>query len=270
MKQPQPKDAPKTVDTISSVVTRFPWWPWSSQISDYGWKPKIPKTLPILAKWPHEQDDWRYFRDFFTKLCWKADSDASVSTAELACLFWWRGNKHSQLEASVSLFQHLILVFRAMLKCLTPSENCQPYPGSLDSKRNKCCARELQKGVFLGVDVSTDDERLQLVRLFDDGAGRNISTWDSVLLVQQLGAAEWLWWRAFSVLCDGGITPIGTASSILFMDVPYMGRYSYWVIGFLGVIRLFIGLFIKSRLKWPVLVVDLLTTKWPDGSFARE
>ena len=119
------------------------------------------------------------------QLHWRIDDNFSVSVVELACIFWWRGFKHSQLEASISLYMHLITTFRAMLKHLQPSDLCQPFPCGVDTKRNKSCGRELPKGIFHGVDVlMSDDERFRLIHIFDEGAGRALSSWDGLLPVQ--------------------------------------------------------------------------------------
>lgn len=188
MKQPSPDKAPKAEPPASSVpdfVARFPLWPWACTKTEFPWRPKIPRSLACPTKWPFELEDWLSFRSFFSKLCWRVCDDVCFSTTELACLFWWRGHEHSQLQANTSLFLHLIHVFRVMLKYLPPSDNCQPFPGVLDSKKNKCCGRELPKGLFVGADVyMTDSERFMLVQLFDDGAGRSVSSWDMVLPVQ--------------------------------------------------------------------------------------
>ena len=177
--------AQPVVDNPASHLYRFPLWPWNAVVENYTWKPKIPKFLPVPHKWPHELEDWKYFREFFMQLHWRIDDNFSVSVVELACIFWWRGFKHSQLEASISLYMHLITTFRAMLKHLQPSELCQPFPCGVDTKRNKSCGRELPKGIFHGVDVlMSDDERFRLIHIFDEGAGRALSSWDSLLPVQ--------------------------------------------------------------------------------------
>ena len=128
------------------------------------------------------EDDWRHFRTFLQNLRWKLSDDACVATTELACLFWWRGHLHTQLEAGVSFYHHLIVVFRSMLKQALRLDNIQILPGDLIATTNKYCGCAFPKGIVAGVSVyMSDHERLQLVHLFDNGAGRPLNTWDVVL-----------------------------------------------------------------------------------------
>ena len=100
-----------------------------------------------------------------------------VATTELACLFWWRGHRHSQLEAGVSFYHHLILTFRSMLRFACDIEHGQIFPGDLVATETKHAGRALPKGIISGAAIyMTDDERKQLVHLFDVGAARALST----------------------------------------------------------------------------------------------
>ena len=107
VKQPSPtyQSPPQTSsDTAASVVSRFPQWLWGAQLSQLPWKPKIFTRQPPPPRWSFTEDDWRHFRTFLQNLRWKLSDDACVAATELACLFWWRGHLHTQLEAGVSFF----------------------------------------------------------------------------------------------------------------------------------------------------------------------
>ena len=79
-------------------------------------------------------------------------------------------------------YHHLIVVFRSMLKQSLRLDNNQILPGDLIATTNKYCGCAFPKGIVAGVSVyMSDHERLQLVHLFDNGAGRPLNTWDVVL-----------------------------------------------------------------------------------------
>ena len=185
--QPSPSfsKAPKvTTDTPASVVSRFPQWPWAAPLSAFTWKPKIFDTQSPPSRWTSSDDDWRNCRRFLQSLRWKLSSNSCTATTELACLFWWRGYKHSQLEAGVSFYQHLILAVRSMLKLASGIEHGHVFPGELVPTGTKYAGRALPKGIIQGAEVfMTDDERLKLVHLFDHGAARPLSSWDVPLPV---------------------------------------------------------------------------------------
>ena len=83
-----------------------------------------------------------------------------------------------------SFYHHLILVFRSMLKQAIRLENAQILPGDLVATTNKYSGCAFPKGIVAGAAVHmTDGERLKLVHLFDNGAGRALCTWDVVLPV---------------------------------------------------------------------------------------
>lgn len=185
--QPSPTSTPApqtTTDTAASVVSRFPHWAWGTRTSDFPWKPKIFTRQRQPPRWSFTEEDWRHFRTFLQNLRWKEDEETCVATTELklACLFWWRGHLHTQLEAAVSFYHHLILVFRSMLKQAIRLENTQILPGDLVATTNKYSGCAFPKGIVTRAAVyMSDSERLQMVHLFDNGAGRPLNTWDVVL-----------------------------------------------------------------------------------------
>lgn len=66
-----------------------------------------------------------------------------------------------------------------MLKLFVQVEECQLFPAELVPNDNKSSGRVLPKGTIANADVyMSDDEHLQLVRLFDDGASCPLSSWD--------------------------------------------------------------------------------------------
>lgn len=113
--QPSPNFAhgPKaSTDNAASVISRFPHWTWSAPIADFPWKPAIFTRQTPPAGWSFDDDDWRDCRLFLQNLRWKPDPSSCVATTELACLYWCRGHRHTQLEAGVSFYHHLILIVR--------------------------------------------------------------------------------------------------------------------------------------------------------------
>ena len=187
--QPSPtftQVAPMTTDTAASVVSRFPQWLWGTPLTEFSWKPKIFTRQPPPSRWSFTEEDWREFRLFLQGLRWKVDSEVCVATTELACLFWWRSHQHTQIAAGTSFYHYLILVFRSMLKQALRLENAQILPGELVATTNKYSGCAFPKGIITGAAVHmTDRERLKLVHLFDNGAGRALSTWDVVLPVPE-------------------------------------------------------------------------------------
>ena len=185
--QPSPSfsRAPKVAtDTPASVVSRFPQWAWAAPPSLFTWKPNIYDTQSPPTRWTSSDDDWRNCRRFLQGLRWRLNSNSCTATTELACLFWWRGYKHSQLEAGVSFYHHLILVVRSMLKLASSIEHGHVFPGELVPTGTKYAGRALLKGIIQGAELfMTDDERLKLVHLFDQGAARPLSSWDVPLPV---------------------------------------------------------------------------------------
>ena len=171
--QPSPtftQAAPTTTDTAASVISRFPQWLWGTPLTEFSWKPKIFTRQSQPSRWSFTEEDWRDFRLFLQGLHWKVDSEACVATTELA--------------AGISFYHHLILVFRSMLKQALRLENAQILPGDLVATTKKYSGCAFPKGIIAGAAVHmTDCERLKLVHLFDNGAGRALSTWDVVLPV---------------------------------------------------------------------------------------
>ena len=178
--QPSPtvsKGPKASAESPASIVSRFPQWEWATPKSAFPWKPKIFAHQLPPARWTHTDDDWRECRNFLNNLRWRIDMQSCVATTELACLFWWRGHRHSQLEAGVSFYHHLILAFRSMLRFACDIEHGQIFPGDLVATETKHAGRALPKGIISGAAIyMTDDERKQLVHLFDVGAARALST----------------------------------------------------------------------------------------------
>ena len=160
---------------------RFPHWPWGISCSGYKWKPKIPTAIPTPAKWHGTSYDWNQIVSFLRQLRWCTADDQSISFCELALLFHQRNFRFEGDQQILSLYEIYKLMREAML-FLSKQDTLQAFPGLFHSTKPRSCGRVLPQGcIDCAAPWMSDPERIQLVKVFELGAGREIDSWRILL-----------------------------------------------------------------------------------------
>lgn len=125
--------------------------------------------------------DWNECLKFLRGLRWLVDDAQSFSFNELAVLFHCRG--HHAKDRDLTTYLDLYRVIREVLQSLSHDDAVQAHPGVFHTTKPRCCGRVLPQGCIVGaIPFVTDSERVHIARLFSQGAGRTLASWQVPLV----------------------------------------------------------------------------------------
>ena len=174
----EPKcDQPAEEVSVASCQRRFPSWLWSSPRSLYTWAPKIPNHYPPPPRWSGEAQDWHETISFLRQLRWMVDDSQSFSFNELAVIFDFSGFRLVK-DRDLTTYHDIYRTVRDILQYLNHDDKAQAHPGIFNTTKPRCCGRVLPQGCIEGaIPFVSDAGRVQIARLFTQGAGRSLASW---------------------------------------------------------------------------------------------
>ena len=159
--------------SCTQAAALYPQWHWSTPVSQFRWKPKIPSDLAPPKSWRHGHKTWTVVIGFLADLKWKCSGDESISF----CAFHADGRRLPGDQSGVT-FRDLYKILREALLFLHKSEEAQPFPGSFNSTKPRACGRIMPQGCIEGAAPYVSAKGLtMLAQLFCLGADRRLETW---------------------------------------------------------------------------------------------
>ena len=166
-------------DTMSEAqaMALYPQWHWTTPVTKFSWKPKIPDVMVAPKSWRHGPATWISVRTFLQQLQWLSHPAESYSFCELAVAFHSAGFRVSGDQEQIT-FRDIYKILREALLYLHKSSEAQPFPGSFNSTKPRACGRILPQGCIDGAcPFVLPSARILLAHLFGIGADRRLETW---------------------------------------------------------------------------------------------
>ena len=161
----------------AQAMALYPQWHWTTPVTKFSWKPKIPDVMVAPKSWRHGPATWISVRTFLQQLQWLSHPAESYSFCELAVAFHSAGFRVSGDQEQIT-FRDIYKILREALLYLHKSSEAQPFPGSFNSTKPRACGRILPQGCIDGAcPFVLPSARILLAHLFGIGADRRLETW---------------------------------------------------------------------------------------------